>query len=217
MRSAVATAALVALSLSAIPASADIIRWEATLTPDQEIAPPDITGFNPTGSATVQFDDVSNILGIDFSWSGLTGDATAAHIHCCVVSPPGNAGVVLGFWNPPPDVARPPDGAYSNSWDLDVDDPFTAAFVTANGGTPLLAFVTGLMPALSAGMPGLGQAYFNIHTAQNSAGEIRGDIIPAQVPEPASVLLLMSGVALACRRRSRMAAVRRAIALDRRD
>ena len=44
--------------------------------------------------------------------------------------------------------------------------------------------------------------YVNIHTEEHEGGEIRGQILPVGVPEPASVaLLLVSGAALAWSRR----------------
>ncbi len=40
-----------------------------------------------------------------------------------------------------------------------------------------------------------GQTYINVHTVNNGPGEIRGQVIPAQVPEPATLFLMGLGLA----------------------
>lgn len=183
--------AAVLVLATTLPSGAAVMTWFANLTPEQELHTVMLNGNTPSGFGTVEFDDSTNLLTIDFNWSGLTGEATAAHIHCCVATPPGTAGVALGFWNPPAGPARPSAGNFNMSWDLDTENPFTSAtFVTNNGGTPLLAFTTGLVPAMNAG----NRAYFNIHTEMNPAGEIRGNISP--VPEPSTALIFLSGIGL---------------------
>ncbi len=199
------------LFFSSVPAFPAVMSWHATMSPANEVladgspAPLNLTGSNsPGGSAQFEYDDVTKVLSVFFSWSGLTGTANAAHVHCCTADPPFTAGVVLGFWNPPPDAARPPAGSYSNSWDLDTDNPFTnATFVTNNSvamnGIPdlLEAFESALMPALTDG-----RAYINIHTTLNPGGEIRGDFAPT--PEPSTALLILGGAAaVAVQRRLR--------------
>jgi hypothetical protein len=169
-----------------------VTTWGAALDSAQENNPANTSPA--TGFGTVTFDDVTNVLSLDLSWSGLSGDAMQAHIHCCVTTPPGNAGIALDLWlmaNP-----RPPSGTYSATYDLDIDAPFRAAFVAANGGTTLSAFAA-LEAAMNANE---GRAYYNIHTMAWPGGEIRGNLAP--VPEPASVIVVLSGVgALLLRRR----------------
>ena len=46
-----------------------------------------------TGTISVIVDDVANTVAVNESWSGLTTNATAAHIHCCV--PLGTNGPVV--------------------------------------------------------------------------------------------------------------------------
>ena len=186
--------ALLAL-LSTLPATSATTTWYASLTPSAELTSTGAPAVLNLGGATPSgFGRVTNILSIDINWQGLTGTANAAHIHCCAANPPFTAGVVLGLWNPPAGPSRPATGSYSNSWDLDMENPFTnPTFVTNNGGTALSAFLTGLAPMMNAGTPDLGRAYFNIHTTANPGGEIRGNLAP--VPEPATFGL--AGIAVA--------------------
>jgi hypothetical protein len=107
------------------------------------------------------------------SFSGLSSNDTAAHIHCCTTTPlTSTAGVatpVPAFTGFPLSVTA---GAFSNSFDLTMASTYNPAFVTANGGT-----AAGAESVLEAGIPA-GRAYFNIHTVNNAGGEIRGFLIP---------------------------------------
>ncbi|MDB5945615.1 MAG: hypothetical protein JWQ33_641 [Ramlibacter sp.] len=67
--------------------------FEATLSPSQEVP---ATASTATGQAEVQFNENTNLLTWKVTYSGLTGSATAAHIHG--PAPVGqNAGVVIPF------------------------------------------------------------------------------------------------------------------------
>jgi hypothetical protein len=67
--------------------------FEATLSPSQEV-PPAASGAS--GQAEVQFNENTNMLSWKVTYSGLSGPATAAHIHG--PAPVGqNAGVVVPF------------------------------------------------------------------------------------------------------------------------
>ena len=164
-------------------ANAAVITWSATLDGGQENPP---TGSSATGFGTVTFDDVTSVLSLSLTWAGLTGPGVQAHIHCCPL-PTANAGIAVDLWL----VAntQPAAGTFTRVADLDLENPFRTAFVTANGGT-----VNGAMAALVAAM-NIGNAYFNIHTNTFPGGEIRGNITPARVqaPEPATLLLLTLG------------------------
>ncbi len=54
------------------------------------------TGSPGTGSATVQYDDVTNLMSWDISWSGLLAPETVMHFHG-PANPTQNAGVQVNF------------------------------------------------------------------------------------------------------------------------
>lgn len=92
--------------------SAAVITWEAFLNSAQENNPANTSPA--TGFGTVTFDDATNLLTLDLSWSGLSGPGVQAHIHCCA-APTANASVVLDLWltgNP-----QPATGSYSAAYD----------------------------------------------------------------------------------------------------
>ncbi|MBV8833533.1 MAG: CHRD domain-containing protein [Acidobacteriaceae bacterium] len=146
------------------------------------------TGSPGTGTATVTYDPVTHLLGVDVAFSGLEAGTTASHIHCCIL-PDGNTGVattVPTFANFPLGVES---GTYVNTLDLTLASSFNPAFVTANGGT-----VSSAEAALATGLED-GMAYLNIHTTAFPNGEVRAFL--TTVPEPSSVMLLaIAGAAL---------------------
>src|SRR5262245_13638386 len=75
----------------ALPAAAHTIVYTATLNGANE-APP--TGSLGVGSATVTIDFDLLTMRVQADFSGLGGNAAAAHIHCCLVpAGPLNVGV----------------------------------------------------------------------------------------------------------------------------
>ncbi|TXL64827.1 CHRD domain-containing protein [Zeimonas arvi] len=171
--------AAAALFLVSPAATAEVIVYNASLS--GEAAP-----SAGTGTATVTYDDALHTLRVEASFSGLTGNTTAAHIHCCTALPyQGTAGVATqtpSFVGFPLGVAS---GTYDQTFDLTLASSWNPGFITANGG-----MLTSAEAALAAGLAA-GKAYLNIHTNFAPGGEIRGFLA---VPEPGMLALL--GVAL---------------------
>jgi hypothetical protein len=159
---------------------AAILEFGGTLTPEGG------GGRTGSGMALVTYDSDTHLLGVSATFSGLSGNTTNSHIHCCV-DPPGNAGVatmVPTFIDFPSGVTF---GSYEGSFDLTEASSFNPAFVTAN------VDVAGAEAALLAGLMA-GRAYLNIHSTTFGGGEIRAILTP--IPEPSSALLILgAGIA----------------------
>jgi hypothetical protein len=156
-----------------------------------------------TGIGTVNYDEVSHLLQLQVTFSGLTGNTTVSHIHAPTTSPfTGTAGVATTtptFAGFPAGVTS---GSYSNTLDLTLASSWNAAFVTANGGT------TASAEAAFADFMATGRAYWNIHTEHATGGEISGFLTP--VPEPSTLALLglgVTGLALGVWRKNRASKV----------
>lgn len=100
-----------------------------------------------SGTVDVSYDKTSHVLSYTLTWMGLTGDATGAHIHG--PAPRGvNAPIKHDFFRL---ITKTSSGTFSNSTVVD--------------GTELTE--DNLLN---------GQYYFNMHTAMNPGGEIRGQV-----------------------------------------
>lgn len=100
------------------------------------------------GHGAVTYDDASGELKWDITFSGLTGDATAAHFHG-PAKPGVAAGPTVGIKDSP--IISPILGSAS---------------ITPDQGKELLS----------------GQWYFNVHTAANPGGELRGQVVKGGGP-----------------------------------
>ena len=166
-------AAALALALVILPGSAraDLITFGGPMTVDQEFPPPNIPpGFDPMGTATATLNTDTHTLDFALTWQGLTGPATASHIHNSGGQPSGP--VIIPFFTSP----MPATGSFSGT--INLDDTQYASLVS--------------------GLPN-GFIYFNIHTGLNGGGEIRNNVPPtsvsggAGVPEPSTLALLGLG------------------------
>jgi hypothetical protein len=139
-----------------------------------------------TGVATIILDPTAQTLQVNATFSGLTSNDVAAHIHCC--APLGtNVGVATTVPAFPGFPLNVTSGTYSSVvFDLTQPLIYNPAFVTLEGGT-----IAGAEAALINGIEN-GLTYFNIHTVNFPGGEIRSQLFPA--PEPASLVLLGSAL-----------------------
>ncbi|WP_292922310.1 CHRD domain-containing protein [Nitrosomonas sp.] len=177
---------------ASLPVAAHQAKYAAPLLGSSEVP---ANASPATGSVliTIDFDLVT--MRVEANFSGLLGNVTAAHIHCCT-DPGTNVGVAtqlpsfIGF---PLGVTA---GTYDHTFDMALASSYNPTFVINHGGLVSTAF-NDLVLGLDAG-----KAYFNLHTNLFPGGEIRGLLSP--VPEPDIWVLLIAGLALigvAARRR----------------
>jgi hypothetical protein len=164
------------------PAHAATLTFGATLSGANEVPPVMSPG---TGNVTVTLDTIAQTLQINGSFSNLTSNTTAAHIHCC--APLGtNVGVATVVPTFPGFPLGVTSGTFSGFLDLKLDSSYNMPFITANGGSAAAAALV-LINGIENGL-----SYFNIHTMVNGGGEIRGQLSP--IPLPAALPLFATGL-----------------------
>lgn len=148
------------------------------------------------GSSVATFDIEGDIMTADVPFRDLLAGTTMAHIHCCTTAAfTGVAPIAIPFTDFPLGVTS---GTYSASFDLSDATIYDPAFLAAFGGTPASAGAA-LIEAIASN-----EAYLNIHTSQYPAGEIRGFLVAAPIPEPATWGMLgmgLAGLGMMARRR----------------
>ncbi len=156
-------------------ARADTLHFAATGPAAPGLSPLNENPPHPTSSATgtgsVSWDTVTNMMTVAVVFSGLTTPNTAAHIHCCVDAP-GNTGVattVPTFTGFPGGTTS---GTYLHTFDMLSLTSYNPSFVAAHGGTAASA-AADLLAGLLAG-----RSYLNIHTQMFGGGEERGFLVP---------------------------------------
>jgi hypothetical protein len=127
--------------------------FTAQMTPAKETPPCAGAGASAMGTATAVLSSDEKTLTVTFTYSGLSGAATLAHVHygSTTVSGPN----VLNF----------------TTYASGTSKAFTSTDYSPSGGAP--PDFAGFVTALKGGM-----AYVNVHTSACPNGEIRGQLGP---------------------------------------
>jgi len=184
VRTLLASATLAACALAQASAQAHESVYFGQLLGGSEVPVANTPG---TGQVRITLDFDLVTMRVEASFSGLLGNATAAHIHCCTL-PGNNVGVATmtpTFTGFPTSVKA---GSYDQTFNMALPTSYNTAFIANNGGTTSTAF-----NALVAGLDS-GKAYFNLHTSSFPGGEVRALLTP--VPEPTSSGLALVGLGL---------------------
>ncbi len=165
-RTCAAILMLVAVGLVSSSVDAQTVIYRATLDGPSESPPNSSSGV---GTVRAIFNAPANTMRLIVNFSGLVGNTTIAHIHCCTTTPlSGTTGVATqtpSFTGFPTGVKS---GTYDQTFDMTLASSYSSPFVAASGGT-----AAGALTALATGIAS-GRAYFNLHSSAFGGGEIRG-------------------------------------------
>jgi hypothetical protein len=194
------------IALFARPAQADTITLSGNLNASQVVDGGGSTS-TATGFATVIIDTTLFTITTDLSWSGLSGPADRAHLHDAPAaqsrltppndnffhelldntSVPPSGQVTCGFINAGLMTnCAPATGTAHNVLQLSAGDGYAISAIPPATGFPDFA-------SLVAAFERDG-VYIDMHTALYPEGEIRGQLLVAPVPEPASLVMLGAGL-----------------------
>ena len=182
------TAALLSVARGSL---AHEFEYAAVLRGPSE-SPPNASPAAGTVLITLDLDVIT--MRVEASFAGLTGNVTAAHVHGLTTTPlTGTAGVASLNPTLPSFPLGVTSGVYDHTVDLTDASGYSAAFITASGGT-----VSDALNALTFGMAD-GKTYFEIDSTAFPGGEIRGFL--TLVPEPGSVCVAAVVAIVLTRRR----------------
>jgi len=129
-------------------------RFTATLTGAQEVP---AIGSPATGTATVQFDATQTAINVNMISQGFTSTVTASHIHFGAAGT--NGGIMFPLFAGPGQFPSP-----------------LTKILTSADFTPVPGSIATYPEAINAILSR--NAYINIHTQANPAGDIRGQLTP---------------------------------------
>jgi hypothetical protein len=137
------------------------VTFTATMTTAAEVPTPTVGATPGSGTFTAVLDTVTNVMTYDLTFTGLTSNVNNGHIHG-PADPGVIAGAVLNFNTLP-----------GNQFSFGATSGTGHGTALLTSATTFTATVNGdsLKKLLFAG-----KAYANIHTVNNTGGEIRGQI-----------------------------------------